>query len=347
MDRASKHQVAVVLYGSPIVLVTGESCCPNQTVWSALTTSMPRIVSFLPAGTEIVHALGAGGELVGRSHECDYPPSVVALPVVSRPALLLDDETPDGIDRAVAERMESGASMYEIDERLLQELRPDVIVTQDLCRVCAPSGNELSRAVQGFTVLPEILFLTPRTLADVEENILTVGVAIGRSLEARSLVHGQRERMARVSAATSGARRQRVVFLEWTDPVFCAGHWVPEMIALAGGQELLGRPGADSVRLLWDDVVAAAPDMIIVSPCGYRLEQATALAQGLPRVAGTRVIAVDANAYFARPGPRMAEGIELLGHLMHPDLVPWPQAHRPWAEVRQSALDGTPTQSLE
>ena len=294
---------------------------------------MTRIVSFLPAGTEIIAALGALTELVGRSHECDYPPSVVSLPVVSRPALHLDDASPEMIDRAVAERMESGASMYQIDERLLRELRPDVIVTQNLCRVCAPSGNELSRAVREFPVLPEILFLTPRNIAEIEENILAVGRAIGRPDAARSLVERNRAQASHVSRAVARSARRRVVFLEWTEPLFCGGHWVPEMISRAGGDDPLGRPGADSVRMSWDDVARAAPETIVVSPCGYRLEQAVELAREMPRVPGARVFAVDANAYFARPGPRVAEGIELLGHLFHPDLISWPHAHRPWREI--------------
>src|SRR6266498_896432 len=164
---------------------------------------MLRIVSFLPAGTETVYALGAGAELVGRSHECDYPPSVRDLPVVSRPALNLDGASPDDIDRAVAERMETGASMYEIDEVLLRELRPDVIITQNLCRVCAPSGNELSRAVQDFDVMPEILFLTPRNVQEIEENIFAVSKAIGHDREAESLIRSNRERIDRVRTAVS------------------------------------------------------------------------------------------------------------------------------------------------
>jgi len=296
---------------------------------------MPRIVSFLPAGTEMVHALGAGNELVGRSHECDYPPSVRTLPVVSRPALDLDDASPGAIDRAVAERMESGDTLYTIDEVLLRDLRPDVILTQNLCRVCAPSGDELTRAVTTFRLRPEILFLTPRTIAEIEDNITSVGRAIGRSDEARSLVRSNRERLARVSAAVARAPRRRVVFLEWTDPLFCAGHWVPEMISLAGGEDPLGRPGGDSVRMDWEDVAKASPDIIVVSPCGYRLEQAVKLARQVPRITGAVVYAVDANAYFARPGPRVAEGVELLAHLFHPDLVAWPHALQPWELIYQ------------
>jgi iron complex transport system substrate-binding protein len=294
---------------------------------------MPRIVSFLPAGTETVHALGAGAELVGRSHECDYPPSVADLPVVSRPALCLDGASPDEIDRAVAERMETGASMYEIDEVLLRDLRPDVIITQNLCRVCAPSGNELSRAVMNFDVTPEILFLTPRNVAEVEENILAVGKAIGRERDAELLIRSNRERIARIRAAVADATPRRVVFLEWTEPLFCGGHWVPEMVKMAGGEDPLGRPGEDSIRMTWDDVAAASPEIIIVSPCGYGLEESAGLARSMPRDLDARVCAVDANAYFARPGPRLAEGVELLGHLFHPDRVAWPHSHVPWKET--------------
>jgi iron complex transport system substrate-binding protein len=292
-----------------------------------------RIVSFLPAGTEIVHMLGAGDELVGRSHECDFPPEVTRLPVVSRPALELESASPEEIDRAVGERMESGASMYAIDEVLLRELRPDVIVTQNLCRVCAPSGNELSRAVRDFAVTPEILFLTPRSMGEIEENITAVGRAIGREGEAASLIASNRSRIAAVSERVAGAVPRRVAFLEWTDPPFCAGHWVPEMIALAGGHDPLGRPGADSARVTWDEVRDAAAEIVVVSPCGYRLEESAQLARALPRIGGARIYAVDANAYYARPGPRAAEAVELLGHLFHPGLVDWQHAHRPWTSI--------------
>lgn len=294
---------------------------------------MPRIVSFLPAGTEIVHALGAGDELIGRSHECDYPASVTDLPVVSRPALHLDGASPEEIDTAVAERMETGASMYEIDEVLLRDLRPDVIVTQNLCRVCAPSGNELSRAVRDFDVKPVILFLTPRNIAEIERNILDVGTAIGRGDEARALVQRNRDSIARVQQSVAGAPQRRVVFLEWTDPPFCGGHWVPEMIDIAGGYDPLGRAGEDSVRISWDDVANASPEMVVVSPCGYRLEDSVNLARTLPIDLDARVVAVDANAYFARPGPRFAEGIELLAHLFHPNRVSWTGQSKPWAEI--------------
>src|ERR1700674_1614838 len=294
---------------------------------------MNRIVSFLPAGTEMVHALGAGGELVGRSHECDYPASVIRLPIVSRPALNLDDASPGAIDRAVANSIGTGDTLYTIDEVLLRDLKPDVILTQNLCRVCAPSGDELTRAVRKFELRPEVLFLTPRTIAEIVENILDVGRAIGRSEEAKAVVRSNQERLARVRAAIRNAPRRRVVFLEWTDPFFCGGHWVPEMISLAGGEDPLGRPGEDSVRMNWDDVVNAKPEAVIVSPCGYRLERSAQLAREIGRVPGAEVYAVDANAYFARPGPRVVEGVELLAHLFHPDLVSWQHVEKPWERI--------------
>ncbi len=282
----------------------------------------------------MVHALGAGTELVGRSHECDYPESVVELPIVSRPTLDLDDASPGAIDRAVAERMDSGDTLYRIDEVLLRDLRPDVILTQNLCRVCAPSGDELTRAVRKFDLLPEILFLTPRTVAEIEGNILAVGEAIGRVREAANLVYSNRERLAKLRKKVDAAPNRRVVFLEWTDPLFCGGHWVPEMITLAGGTDPLGRPGEDSVRMEWNDVIKAKPEMIIVSPCGYRLARSVELARKLPPLPGAQVYAVDANAYFARPGPRVIEGVELLAHLFHPDLVAWDGSDRPWELIR-------------
>ncbi|MFN2637495.1 MAG: cobalamin-binding protein [Gemmatimonadaceae bacterium] len=295
---------------------------------------MPRIVSFLPAGTEMVYALGAGSELVGRSHECDYPPSVAGLPVVSRPALDLDEASPGDIDRAISEQLETGETLYKIDEVLLRELSPDVILTQNLCRVCAPSGDELTRAVRTFPSRPEVLFLTPRTIKDIDDNAIAVGAAIGREREAESLLRSNKERLAKVRAALKGAPVRRVVFLEWTEPLFCGGHWVPEMISLAGGEDPLGRPGEDSVRMEWDDVKRASPDMIVVSPCGYGLDQSVRLAKRMTRMTDAAIYAVDANAYFARPGPRVVEGVELLAHLFHPDRIGWVRTDRPWERVQ-------------
>jgi iron complex transport system substrate-binding protein len=294
---------------------------------------MPRVVSFLPAATEIVFALDGGGDLVGRSHECDYPPDAARVPVVSRPALRLDGLTPEAIDRAVAERLRSGESLYEVDEVLLRRLAPDVILTQDLCQVCAPSGNELTRALREIVGDPTVLWLTPQSIAGIEQNILDVGTALGRRAAAESLLASNRERMARVAATVSGAAPRRVVFLEWTNPFFAAGHWVPEMIALAGGVDPLAKPRADSERVTWDAILQAAPELVLVAPCGYGLARAADLARTLPPIPGAAIYALDANAYFARPGPRVAEGVELLAHLLHPDRVAWPHGHRPWCAI--------------
>lgn len=296
-----------------------------------------RIVSFLPAATEIAYALGAGDELVGRSHECDYPPEVTALPVVSKPALSLEGLTQKEIDRAVATHLATGESLYQVDEILLDQLQPDLVFTQDLCQVCAPSGNELSRALRDLSKTPEVLWLTPRNLAEVEQNILDIGAATKRSAPAEKLVTDNRSRIQSVVKALEGATPRRVAFLEWTEPLFCAGHWVPEMLAIAGADEPLGQLGGDSKRITWDDVAAAEPEMIIVAPCGYGLTQAIEVAKRLPDVCDATVYAVDANAYFARPGPRLAEGIELLAHLLHPDRFAWPHQHQPWSMTRGAA----------
>jgi iron complex transport system substrate-binding protein len=177
------------------------------------------------------------------------------------------------------------------------------------------------------------LWLTPQNLAEIEENILAVGAATKRKDVAQQLIDQNRRRMAAVSQAVAGAPARRVVFLEWTEPLFCAGHWVPQMIEIAGGIDPMGKPGADSERMTWDQVRDAKPEMIIVAPCGYGLEQAVELARKIPRVEGASVFAVDANAYFARPGPRVAEGIELLAHLFHPSRCAWPHDRQPWEQV--------------
>ena len=295
---------------------------------------MARIVSFLPAATEITCALGAGDELVGRSHECDYPPEVRSLPVVSKPALPLEGLSQKEIDRAVAAHLATGESLYQVDEILLDELRPDIVFTQDLCQVCAPSGNELSRALRELPKPPQVLSLTPRNIAEIEENILAIGAATDRNDAAQRLIDDNRARLRRVRDAVADSAPLPITFLEWTEPLFCAGHWVPEMIGAAGGDDPLGQLAADSRRITWDDVAASDPEIIIVAPCGYGLQDAIAVANRLPQITDAAVYAVDANAYFARPGPRVAEGVELLAHLFHPELFPWPHAHQPWERVR-------------
>jgi iron complex transport system substrate-binding protein len=292
-----------------------------------------RVVSLLPAATEIAYALGAGQCIVGRSHECDYPPQVKELPIVSRPALPIDELPQSEIDAAVSERLASGQSLYLVDEQLLADLRPDFVFTQDLCQVCAPSGNELTRALAEMSPRPTMLWLTPRTLDEIEENIFSIGEVTQCMEKANELVDRNRKLIARVQNAVGKATPRKVVFLEWIDPFYCAGHWVPEMIAAAGGYDPIGESGADSRRMTWDEIEAAEPEVIVVAPCGYGLADAMKLASTVRNRTSATIYAVDANAYFARPGPRVAEGVELLAHIFHPQLFAWPHAHLPLARM--------------
>jgi iron complex transport system substrate-binding protein len=292
-----------------------------------------RIVSFLPAATEMVCALGLGDRLVGISHECDYPPEMRAKPVVVRPALELETMSLHEIDVAVSARLRTGASLYQIDEQRLRELAPTLILTQNLCQVCAPSGHEVSQVLKAMSPPPEILWLTPRSLEGVNDNLRELGRATGRAEAAEALIASGRERLKKVSAVTCRApARPRVFCLEWVDPLYCSGHWISEMVEFAGGEDALSRRGTDSVRIAWADVVRWAPEVLVVMPCGFSLRKAVeqmkqlGLHPGwsdLPAVRNGRVFAVNANAYFARPGPRLVDGTGLLAHLFHPDLVVW------------------------
>jgi iron complex transport system substrate-binding protein len=293
----------------------------------------PRIVSFLPAATEMVFALGAGGQLAGITHECDYPSEVKAKPVVVRPVLPLETMSLREIDVAVAARIGSGASLYTVDENLLSALRPDLILTQNLCQVCAPSGNDLASALKLLHPTPDILWMSPHSLAGIFENIRELGQALGLSREADAFVEQGRRRLATVAdRAAQASTRPRIFCMEWADPVYCAGHWVPEMVDLAGGRDELARRGTDSVRMAWADVVAWAPEVLVFAPCGFNLEKALQQVSYLERLPGwaelpavrnQRAYVVDANSYFARPGPRVVEGTELIAHLIHPELFSW------------------------
>jgi iron complex transport system substrate-binding protein len=292
-----------------------------------------RIVSFLPAATEMVYALGLGDQLIGVSHECDFPAAVGTKPVVVRPALAMERMTLREIDMAVSERMRNGEGIYQVDENVLCGLKPDLILTQNLCQVCAPSGNELTVALKLLQPKPEIIWMSPRSLEEIFENICQLGKATGRLNEAEAFVAKRRERLEKIAARTKNiSRRLRVFCMEWADPIYCAGHWVPEMVELAGGFDALARKGTDSVRTQWEDVLKWAPEIVIFSPCGFHLEQVLEhipLLESqpgwaeLPAVRNRRVYAMDANSYFARPGPRVVEGAELLAHLFHPDLFGW------------------------
>lgn len=296
-------------------------------------TSATRIVSFLPSATEMACALGLGDQLVGITHECDYPPEVEGKPVVVRNVLPIESMSQPEIDAAVTQRMRDGLSLYQVDEKLLQELAPDIILTQDLCQVCAPSGNEVSQALNLLSKKPQVLWLTPKSLEEIFDNLRELGQATGRVKEAEVLIAAGRERLEKIAAVTRNlSHRPRVFCMEWLDPVYCSGHWMPEMIEIAGGVDALARKGTDSVRIPWDDVLEWAPEVLIITPCGFNLdkviEQAPQLSHypgwsELPAVREGRVYAVDANSYFARPGPRVVDGTELLAHLIHPQLFPW------------------------
>ncbi|MDQ3648805.1 MAG: cobalamin-binding protein [Acidobacteriota bacterium] len=292
-----------------------------------------QIVSFLPSATEIACALGLTDQLVGITHECDYPVEIEGKPVVVRSALPIETMNQREIDVAVAERMRAGHSLYQVDEKLLQELAPDLILTQDLCQVCAPSGTEISQALILLPKKPRILWLTPNSLEQIFANVRELGEATGRAKEADELIANGRARLGKIAAVTSRlSHRPRVFCMEWLDPVYCSGHWVPEMVTLAGGEDALSREGKDSVRVSWDDVVKWAPEVLIITPCGFNLEKSMEQARQLvrypawselPAVRDGRAYAVDANSFFARPGPRVVDGTELLAHLIHPDLFDW------------------------
>jgi iron complex transport system substrate-binding protein len=278
-------------------------------------------------------ALGLSDQLIGITHECDYPPEIQGRPVVVRNALPIAKMNQSEIDEAVAQRMRDGRSLYEVDERLLQELAPDLILTQDLCHVCAPSGNEVSQALSLLPKQPQILWLTPNSLEQIFANLRDLGEATGRAKKAEELITAAQARLEKIAGVTRNLpSRPRVFCMEWLDPVYCSGHWVPEMVRIAGGVDELAREGSDSVRISWDKVLEWRPEILIITPCGFNLEQVIEQSpqlfayprwSSLPAVLDGRVYAVDANSYFARPGPRVVDGTELLAHLIHPGLFSW------------------------
>src|ERR1051325_10306378 len=293
---------------------------------------MLRIVSFLPSATEMACALGLADSIAGITHECDYPPEIRSKPVVVRAVLPLESMTQSEIDRAVAARIREGQSLYEIDEQLLRDLAPDLILTQNLCQVCAPSGNEVSQVIKALPEAPQILWLTPQSLSEIFDNVRELGAATNRTAEADALVNDCQRRLDALAQRTSAVSyRPRVFCMEWLDPVYASGHWVPELVKIAGGIDELGRERGESVRVSWEDVAAWAPEVLAIMPCGFNLHQTMKQVWSvfgyrssplfdLPAVRNGRVYAVDANSYFARPGPRVVEGAELLAHLIHPEL---------------------------
>ena len=287
-----------------------------------------RICSLLPSGTEIVAALGLVDALVGVTYECDFPPPVKEKPIVVNTRLPATAD-PGEIDKLVREYLSRGESLYKVESEVLRKGEPDLIVTQELCNVCAATPGDLASALRGLAVQPRVLSLHPHRIEEVWNDILAVGEATERRDTARELVDGLRVRIDAVEASVAKAvvakapGRPRVVCLEWTDPPMVAGHWVPEMVALAGGVDVLGSPEKPSFRVDWDGLLDAKPEVVVVMPCGYGLEQAASewRKTSVPTGLNARVFAVDANSYFSRPGPRLANGVELLAHLLHPELV--------------------------
>jgi len=289
-----------------------------------------RIVSLLPSTTEIAFALGLGDQVVAVTHECDYPPEARTRPVITASALDHQDATSAEIDTAVRGQLRDGLSIYTLDTAQLEQLRPDLILTQALCEVCAVSFGVVERAVADARHEPQILSLEPTSLDGILGSILAVGNATGRRPQAQALVVELRARVEAVRARAAKVPRQpRVACLEWFDPPYGPGHWLPEMVAIAGGKPGLGRAGEPSRRISWGDMIAFAPEVIVLTPCGFDLERAVCEAQeilphrmgwsALPAVRAGRVYAVDGNSYFSRPGPRIVDSLELLARLIHPD----------------------------
>ncbi len=277
-----------------------------------------RIASLLPSATEIVFAVGAGAEVVGISHGCDYPAAARGLPVLTGPAVETHGLPQAEIDAAISGLLAAGGSTYRIDVSRLRELRPDLVITQALCDICAVSERQVHRVVHEEQLGARVLTLTPLDLDGVARSLEEVGEAAGRSAEGARLAAEMRERMTPRVPASSPLR---VAALEWLDPPYAAGHWVPEQIARAGGEDALGRAGEKSERVTWSAIAASRPDVVLLLPCGLSLDEvvreAEALARrpewrALPAVACGAVWALDANAWFSRPGPRLIDGIEAI-----------------------------------
>lgn len=288
-----------------------------------------RIASLLPSATEIVCALGLADSLVGVSHECDYPAEVVTrLPKLTRssiPAGLTSAE----IDRAVSDRLRRGESLYEVEEERLAALQPDLVITQELCDVCAVNFSQVQALANRLPSHPAVISLTPPNLIGIFEDVLTVATATDEYERGQHLIAQLHQKLDRVKKAVQGQPAPRVFACEWLEPPFAAGHWVPEMIALAGGQEIIGRAGEKSFRVTWEQIIAAQPEVILLIPCGYSAEQAQREWASLPRPAGWetipaaqsgRVYALDANSYCSRPAPRVVDGVEHLARRLHPNV---------------------------
>ena len=289
-----------------------------------------RIASLVPSATEMLFALGLGDRVAAVTHECDHPPAAEQLPHLTRSMIPEGLEAAE-IDSAVRERTSRGEALYALDEETLAAADVYLIVTQAVCAICAVSFDDVRAVAERLPRKPEVLSLDPTTLGEVLADVPRLAEAAGVPEAGERLAEEAAERLAAVERAVEGARRPRVAALEWLDPVYIGGHWVPQMIELAGGEDLLGLPGEKSRTAEWSEVEAVAPEVVVSMPCGYYAEQAAVETMRWRKrlgLLGARVFAVDAAAYFSRPGPRLVDGVELLGHLLHPELVPAPPTRR-------------------
>jgi iron complex transport system substrate-binding protein len=289
-----------------------------------------RIASLVPSATETLFTLGLGDSVVAVTHECDYPPGVEQLPHLTR-SVIGDGLSAAEIDAAVRERTGGGEALYELDDELLEELYVDLIVTQAVCEVCAVSFEDVRAVAAKLPTEPEVISLDPSTFGEVLADIPRLAEAAGAAEAGERLAEEAAERVEEVELAIAGDPRPRVAALEWLDPVYVGGHWVPQMIELAGGDDMLGMPGERSRTADWAEVEAARAEIIVSMPCGYYAEQAAAetmLQRERLAALGARVVAVDAAAYFSRPGPRLVDGVELLAHIFHPDVFEAPPTRR-------------------
>jgi iron complex transport system substrate-binding protein len=294
-----------------------------------------RIASLVPSATEMLFALGAGGDVVAVTHECDYPPAARELPHLT--ATVIPEGLKAGeIDAAVKATVGAGRALYSLDEERLAELAPDLIVTQAVCDVCAVSFEDVVDVAARLPGRPRVLQQDPSSLAEVLEGVTRLGAAIGIERRATALREELEERLDAVRAAVAGTPRPRILALEWLDPPFVGGHWIPEMVELAGGEDVAGTAGAKSVEVDWDRLAALDPDLVVAMPCGWYLEDSRAQAlehrERIEALGAERVFAVDAASTYSRPGPRLVDGTELLAHLLHPDLVE-PPAGIGFAEI--------------
>lgn len=291
-----------------------------------------RVVSLLPSATEMIHFVGAGDLLAGVTHECDYPKGVESLPNLTSTSIDQHAMSSAEIDAAVGKRLTDSDSIYSLDVGLLEELEPELVLTQGLCHVCALSSNVVAQAAARLPKEPRIFSMNPTSLDDVLETAIEVGDAVGRGEEARERVNTLRAKLTCVEEAVAGLpERPRVGCIEWLDPPFSAGHWIPEMVRRAGGRGLFAEAGEPSARLSWEEIFEAAPEVVVLMPCGFGTTRTLREAQILPKLPGWsdlpavksgRVWAVDANSHFSRPGPRLVEGVEILARILHPQAFP-------------------------